>query len=347
MDAIRTLFAAVPDARALGYGRSRFSFNVKGGRCERCEGQGRLRVTMALLPDTYVPCESCRGRRYNADTQAVLFKGKSVAEVLEMTIDEARAHLSAVGRDPPAARLPLRDRPRLPRPRPALAHALRRRGAAHQARRRARPRRASARRSTCSTSRRPASTWPTWRSSSTALQRLVDRGDTVVVIEHNLDLIAAADCVIDLGPEGGEKGGRVVAWGTPEQVARVEGLPHRALPARAPRRAGPGGAASLRAGAPGVYWRYEVRQNWPTSRRALPVHRRGAGGERDPRPGSRPPGGPDPSPPGRRRLRSAGSARRAAPRPRAARPLSAARERPQVPGRQSSRTRNAREESTA
>ena len=87
MDSIRTLFAAVPDARALGYGRSRFSFNVKGGRCERCEGQGRLRVTMALLPDTYVPCESCRGRRYNADTQAVLFKGKSVAEVLEMTID--------------------------------------------------------------------------------------------------------------------------------------------------------------------------------------------------------------------------------------------------------------------
>ena len=137
MDAIRTLFAAVPDARALGYCRSRFSFNVKGGRCERCEGQGRLRVTMALLPDTYVPCESCQGRRYNADTQAVLFKGRSVAEVLEMTIDEAREHLSAVGAIRRPARLPLRDRPRLPAARPAVAHALRRRGPAHQARRRA------------------------------------------------------------------------------------------------------------------------------------------------------------------------------------------------------------------
>ena len=219
MDAIRTLFAAVPDARALGYGRSRFSFNVKGGRCERCEGQGRLRVTMALLPDTYVPCESCRGRRYNADTQAVHFKGKSVAEVLEMTIDEARLHLSTVG--------PIR-RPldflsgiglgylALGQPSPTLSggEAQRIKLAAEL-------------------------TSPGFGPSlfvldepttglhmadvaklATALQSLVDRGDTVIVIEHNLDLIAAADCVIDLGPEGGEKGGRVVAWGTPEQVAR-------------------------------------------------------------------------------------------------------------------------------
>jgi excinuclease ABC subunit A len=219
MDAIRTLFAAVPDARALGYSRSRFSFNVKGGRCERCEGQGRLRVTMALLPDTYIPCESCEGRRYNADTQAVLFKGRSVAEVLEMTIDEAREHLSAVG----AIRRPLEFLSeiglgylRLGQPSPTLSggEAQRIKLAAEL-------------------------TSPGFGPSLyvldepttglhmadvaklvTALQRLVDRGDTVVVIEHNLDLIAAADCVIDLGPEGGEKGGTVVTWGTPEEAAR-------------------------------------------------------------------------------------------------------------------------------
>jgi excinuclease ABC subunit A len=221
MDTIRRLFAATPDARALGYGPGRFSFNLAGGRCERCEGQGRLRVTMALLPEVYVPCEACRGRRYNADTLAVAYKQKSIGDVLEMTVEGALSLFGAV----PAVRRPLEflgeiglGYLQLGQPSPTLSggEAQRIKIAAELA----------------SPGFGPSVfvlDEPTTGLHMAdvarlvgALQRLVDRGDTVVVIEHNLDVIAAADCVIDLGPEGGEAGGRLVAWGRPEDVARVK-----------------------------------------------------------------------------------------------------------------------------
>jgi excinuclease ABC subunit A len=222
MDAIRALFASTPEARASGYGPGRFSFNVAGGRCERCRGEGRIEVKMALLPLVYITCEACAGRRYNTDTLAVTLKGKSMADVLAMSVDEARDFFSSFT----AIRRPLDFLSeiglgylRLGQPSPTLSggEAQRIKIAAELAAPGFGPSLYILDEPTTGLHMADVA------KLVAALQHLVDRGDTVIIIEHNLDMIAATDCVIDLGPEGGNQGGRVVAWGSPEEVAHAPG----------------------------------------------------------------------------------------------------------------------------
>jgi len=215
---IRTLFAETPDARARGFKADRFSFNVKSGRCEKCEGQGRLKISMALLPDVYIPCATCNGARYNHDTLAVLYKGKTIAEVLDMPIEDAFGFFETV-RTIAGPLAFLRDIGlgylQLGQPSPTLSG-----GEAQRIKLAAELASPGQGRSLYvldepTTGLHMADV----AKLIAALQRLVDRGDTVVVIEHNIDVINAADCLIDMGPEGGTEGGRVVVWGTPEDVA--------------------------------------------------------------------------------------------------------------------------------
>jgi excinuclease ABC subunit A len=218
---IRELFTALPEAKMRGYGPGRFSFNVKGGRCEACQGDGLVKIEMHFLPDVYVPCEVCKGRRYNRETLEVRYKGRSIADVLELTVADALEFFGAQRRI--AEKLELLNDVGL--------------GYIHLGQAATTLSGGEAQRVKLATELAKRDTGRTLyildepttglhfedvRLLLEVLHRLVDKGNSVVVIEHNLDVIKTADWIIDLGPEGGENGGRIVAQGTPEEVAGAE-----------------------------------------------------------------------------------------------------------------------------
>ena len=220
-DHMRRLFAETTEAKIRGYQPGRFSFNVKGGRCDACSGDGTIKIEMNFLPDVYVPCEVCHGARYNRETLEVHFKGRTIADVLDMPIEEAAGFFAAV----PAIHRHLETLVavglgyvRLGQPAPTLSG-----GEAQRVKLAAELQKRSTGRTVYVLDEPTTGLhFEDIRKLLGVLQGLVDKGNTVIVIEHNLDVIKNADWVVDLGPEGGDGGGRVVAQGTPEQVAEVE-----------------------------------------------------------------------------------------------------------------------------
>ena len=218
-DHIRTLFSKVPEARVRGFKPGRFSFNVRGGRCEACAGDGQIKIEMHFLPDVYVTCETCKGRRYNRETLEVKYKGRSIADVLDMSVDEALGFFQNI---PVIARhfQTISDvglgYVRLGQPAPTLSG-----GEAQRVKLGSElSKRATGRTFYILDEPTTGLHFDDIRKLLSVLERLVAAGNTVVVIEHNLDVIKTADWVIDLGPEGGDDGGRVVVAGPPEEVAR-------------------------------------------------------------------------------------------------------------------------------
>lgn len=215
---IRELFAQIPEAKVRGYRAGRFSFNVRGGRCEACEGDGIIKIEMHFLPDVYVPCEVCKGKRYNRETLEIKYKGKNISDVLEMSVDEAYRFFANI----PKIKRKLQTLVdvglgyiKLGQPATTLSGG-------------------EAQRVKLSTELSKVATGTTFyildepttglhfediKMLLKVLNRLVEKGNTVLVIEHNIDVIKSADYIIDLGPEGGDEGGEVVTSGTPEQVA--------------------------------------------------------------------------------------------------------------------------------
>jgi excinuclease ABC subunit A len=219
---IRELYSLTPDAKVRGYKPGRFSFNVKGGRCETCKGDGQIKIEMHFLPDVYVPCETCKGKRYNRETLEVRFKGKTIADILEMSVEEALAFFDKI----PKVRRRLQtlhdvglDYMTLGQPATTLSG-----GEAQRVKLASELCKVSTGRTLYILDEPTTGLhFADIEKLLETLQRLVDGGNTMLVIEHNLDVIKQADWLVDLGPEGGEEGGEIVAVGTPEDVAQVPG----------------------------------------------------------------------------------------------------------------------------